>query len=168
MTQGRSLRSVLCAARLGMSHKEVRAKYPDSKRILLMVGPSSDAPAWRIQLDNGHSVDVLYDREWRVCMLSTQDPTYRPVAGIGVGSPYSAVKELFPDARTVPLRGYGTMIEVNPGVWTGFSWLYETLPPGAKVEWIEVRAPECAPGRSWPGLLPEDVLELDTPATQPD
>lgn len=128
----------------GTAKAEVRrrvARYEDASHELT-VTPSQFLPGGWAWLRGGIKVFVVFDREeHQVKEVHIEDQTVHVDHGIGAGSTFEAVRAAYPEAEVRTLAGYGTEVEVAPGVVLLFGEHWEgEVPEHATVSAIVLRA----------------------------
>ena len=144
--------------KIGRAKKEVANHYPFIERVYFLVSESGELieveaggvqtepaqirPAERIRSDDGIQFTLSFDENERVHSISTNDKSFRLPSGIGIGSTFAEVKEIYKTYETTPIFRYGRMIEIDDGVLLGFSWRFEDgetdIGDDEEVEWIKL------------------------------
>ena len=133
----------LAPLKLGMTRAEVERAVTVSDAGLFLSSPGSFAEGVRAKLVSGAEAVVMFDDGDLVFCIRVKDESIRFSGSIGVGSAWSEVRKIYPNATAFERKGYGFVLRVARDTWIVFPFdspkSGDGLQDEVRVEWIEFR-----------------------------
>ena len=133
----------LAPLKLGMTRAEVERAVTVSEALQVLASPASFAEAVRAKLVSGVEAVVMFDDGDLVFCIQVEDGSIRFSGSIGVGSTWSEVRKIYPNATAFDFLGYGFLLRVARDTWIVFPFdspkSGDGLQDEARVVWIEFR-----------------------------